>query len=114
PLAACPPRTCTPGGSMITTLVVSTLTALAIVQLAIIWNQHDRIRYLRIRSEESDSWAKFFEDNAKGLATRLEIVTAERDALQRSHDNVHALYCALVRRRLQETRYLVERNLHRN
>lgn len=99
---------------MITTFVVSTLTALTIVLLAIIWSQHDRIRYLRIRAEESDSWAGFFDDNAKALASRLEIVTAERDALQRSHDNVHALYCALVRRRLQETSHLVGRNLHPN
>ena len=46
--------------------------------------------------------------------TQLTTVTAERDALQRSHDNVHALYCALVRRRLQETSHLVGRNLHPN
>lgn len=99
---------------MITTLVVSILTVLSILLLAIIWNQHDRIRHLRIEAEESYSWANFFDDNAKALASRLETVTAERDALQRSHDNVHALYCALVRRRLQETHHLVGRNLHRN
>ncbi|MGL4560522.1 MAG: hypothetical protein ACRCV5_23705 [Afipia sp.] len=99
---------------MITTFAVSTLTALTIVLLAIIWNQHDRIRWLRIQMEEADSWAQFFEDAEKLTRHELRTVREERDALQRSHDNVHALYCALVRRRLQETSHLVGRNLHPN
>ena len=99
---------------MITTLVVSTLTALCIVLLAIAWREHERTQHLRIRAEESDAWAQWFEESAKEVAAQLRAVRAERDALQRNYDNVHTLYCALVRRRLAETYPLIERNLHRN
>ena len=92
---------------MISTLTVATLTALCIVLIAIAWRQHDQITRLRIDAQTANDWSDYWQH-------KTTVREQERDALQRNYDNVHTLYCALVRRRLAETYPLIERNLHRN
>ena len=83
------------------------LSFLCLFMLAAVWYWHVRAMYWRRRYEEAQSWSDYFQDEAEARAR-------QQDALDRQHVRLAMRYTELVRRRLQETSYLVGRNLHRN
>ncbi len=85
-------------------LIVAALSAILLVLIVYAWREHDRVACQRKRAEEADSWAQWWEDVAEEQGRQIKGLRAERD-------QIRALYTDLVRRRLADNYWIVDRNI---
>jgi len=90
------------------------LLAIAAAGLAIYaWQEHMQTIAHRIRAEEADSWADFYQETAKALADQIAAIRSERDTLRERNAHLQALHAERTRQLLAKNYWIVDHNIRR-
>ncbi len=102
------------------TLTTAGFTALCLFLLAAVWYWHaqyqaqrGRTERMRIRAEEADSWADFYQETAKALADQIAAIRSERDTLRERNAHLQALHAERTRQLLAKNYWIVDHNIRR-
>ncbi len=93
---------------------------LCTILLAAVWYWHaqyqaqrGRTERMRIRAEEADSWADFYQETAKALADQITAIRSERDTLREHNTHLQELHAQRTLQLLAKNYWIIDHNVRR-